>query len=311
MMWFIIVNIKIAFLFFTINTMLQGKNLKMPTTKYLTSSEINLLPSKPADIRINYGKNEMQFIDLRLPKGKGPFPILAIMHGGCWISKYASLQNTSAMADALRDKGFATANIEYRCIDEGGGWPGTFLDIGTAINKLLISAKEHSLDKERVITIGHSAGGHLAFWAAGRHRIPKDSAIYMEKPTPILGTISLGGAADLEASFDHFENLCGKNTMTAMFQGSPQTAPNHYKAGSPIRLLPMGVFQILITGAGDQAVPAIFAENYVKKATQEGDQGLVESIIVPNCGHHEYNHPGTHAFEVLLNSVNKIISWKK
>jgi acetyl esterase/lipase len=100
------------------------------TGQRLRPRDVDALPSKKADARIAYGADPLQFGELRLPAGSGPFPVGVVIHGGCWVSKFATLQNTSAMADALRDSGVATWNVEYRRLDnDGGGWPGTFADI--------------------------------------------------------------------------------------------------------------------------------------------------------------------------------------
>ncbi len=138
----------------------------------LRPADVDALPSKPADTKIPYGADPQQFGELRLPKGSGPFPVAVVIHGGCWVSNFATLQNTAALSDALRDAGIATWNIEYRRADNpGGGWPGTFADVADATDKLREIAKAHPLDLSRVVTVGHSAGAHLALWAAARPKM--------------------------------------------------------------------------------------------------------------------------------------------
>lgn len=143
----------------------------------LRPADVNALPSRPADARVTYGADPLQFGDLRLPSGKGPFPVAVVIHGGCWVSTFATLQNTAAMADALRDAGIATWNVEYRRLDNpGGGWPGTFTDVGIAADHVRVLAKTYPLDLSRVLAVGHSAGGHLALWLAGRSAAPPSSS---------------------------------------------------------------------------------------------------------------------------------------
>lgn len=92
--------------------------------QFLRPRDIDMLPAAPADHRISYGSDPVQFADLRLPKGKGPFPVAVVIHGGCWISTFADLRNTAPLSDALRNAGLATWNVEYRRVDQnGGGWP--------------------------------------------------------------------------------------------------------------------------------------------------------------------------------------------
>jgi acetyl esterase/lipase len=130
-------------------------------------------PRAPAAtaIRRAYGPDASQFGDLRLPHGPGPHPVLLVVHGGFWLSGY-DLTLMDALCDALAASGMGTWNIEYRRVgDEGGGFPGTFLDVAAAADFLPRLASEFALDLARVVTLGHSAGGHIAFWLAARSRI--------------------------------------------------------------------------------------------------------------------------------------------
>src|SRR6266852_3707171 len=128
----------------------------------MTSSQdiLSLAPPK-ADLRVAYGGDANQFVDLRLPKGKGPHPLVIAIHGGYWRAKY-DLGYAGHLSAALTAKGIATANLEYRRVgNAGGGWPGTFADVRTAYQFLLQSASQYALDARRVVVIGHSAGGQL------------------------------------------------------------------------------------------------------------------------------------------------------
>jgi acetyl esterase/lipase len=104
------------------------------------------LASKPA-ATIAYGPSDLQVGDLRLPKGKGPFPVTVVIHGGCFMSSVDEREGIAAFADALTARGFATCNIEYRRVgDPGGGWPGTFQDVGAAVDKLADIVPRYKLD---------------------------------------------------------------------------------------------------------------------------------------------------------------------
>ena len=73
------------------------------------------------------------------------------------------------LARDLAARGFAAWNIEYRRVgQEGGGWPGTLEDVAAAADAV---PGLDGVDPSRVVTVGHSAGGHLALWLAARHRI--------------------------------------------------------------------------------------------------------------------------------------------
>src|SRR3990167_8518943 len=167
---------------------------------HFTPTDVSSLHSNPANVRIKYGKDPLQFGDLRLPEKSGLHPVAIMIHGGCWITKYADYKNIAALSDALRDKGIATWNIEYRKLGNiGGGWPGTFQDIAAAADLLPSIAKKYSLDLSNVIIIGQSSGGHFALWLAGRHNLPTTSILYKKNPLIARGVISLGGVPDLLA----------------------------------------------------------------------------------------------------------------
>ncbi|MEO5951377.1 MAG: alpha/beta hydrolase, partial [Chloroflexia bacterium] len=195
-----------------------------------------------ADARIPYGDDPLQFGDLRLPKdaGEGPYPIVIVIHGGFWKSKY-TLAHIGHLAAALTAEGVATWSIEYRKIgDEGGAWPNTMLDVGKACDHLRVIAEQYNLNTERVVVTGHSAGGHLAAWVAARHNIPEGDPLYMDDPFVVDATVPLAGVVDL--------HLCWKMRLSngiveQLIGGTPQQMPERYESASPGSLLPLGVKQ--------------------------------------------------------------------
>jgi acetyl esterase/lipase len=111
---------------------------------------------------VTYGADANQFAELRVPSGAGPHPVVVLVHGGCFKT-YGSFADLAPMGDALKARGIATLNVEYRRVDQaGGGWPNTYLDVGNAVDRVRSLAKEYRLDVSRVVIVGHSAGGHLA-----------------------------------------------------------------------------------------------------------------------------------------------------
>ena len=199
--------------------------------------DILALAQPEADVRIFYGDGPLQFGDLRVPDGNGPYPVAIVIHGGCWLSEY-DIDHIGAAAEALRQSGIATWALEYRRVgDPGGGWPGIFLDLAQGADTLRRLAREHSLDLDRVIALGHSAGGHLALWLAARANLPSGSPITSDDPLLLRGVLGLAAAPDLEmvqraASCDRvIEGLLG---------GSPDDVPGRYQLASPMYLLPLG-----------------------------------------------------------------------
>ena len=263
------------------------------TQERITMRQVLSADPIPADERIAYGDHEMQIGDLRLPDTPGPWPLAILIHGGCWLD-IATLQYFDRLAEAITDLGIATWNIEYRPVDvEGGGWPNNFLDVAHGVDKVRDLAVEYDLDLDRVITLGHSAGGHLALWGAGRPRIYDDSDIYIADPLPISGAISLGGVPELRRFRMVDPNPCG-NAIDQLMGGGPRDFPERYLAGSPFQMLPLNVRQRHITGRDDRIVPPrqVSAYNYEAQAADDS-----EMIVVPDAGHWDVVWPGTPAWD--------------
>jgi acetyl esterase/lipase len=246
------------------------------------SRDILELPPPAADLRLPYGPDPLHFGDLRLPTGPGPHPVVIVIHGGFWRAQY-SLDYFGHVCATLTTAGLATWNIEYRRIgNPGGAWPGTFLDVAAAADHLRTLARDYPLDLARVIAVGHSAGGHLALWLAGRPRIPVASQLYQPDPLPIRAALSLGGVADLHRAWDL---RLGDGVVGDLLGGSPEAHPARYTAASPAALLPLGVRQILIHGELDQPVPFHTIGEYQATAQARGDN--VTLLGLPDTGHFE------------------------
>lgn len=276
--------------------------LSSASADLLKPREVDAIPASPPDHTIAYGGDANQFGQLFLPRGQGPFAVAVVIHGGCW-KKFADLKNTLPMSDALRKAGIATWNIEYRRVDnEGGGWPGTYLDVAAAIDYLRTIAPQYHLDLERVVTVGHSAGGHLALWAAARHRLPKGSQLYVERPLPIHGVLNLAGPGRLQSlSDEQQQKVCGSVPVTQLLGGEINLVPQRVHEGSPGEMLPLGVPQELITGALDWLVPPSLGEEYAALARKSGDEAKM--TVIEGAGHFEVIAPGTVAWPAVEAAV--------
>ena len=246
--------------------------------RLLRASDNDTLPSKPSTARIHYGPDSLQFGDLRLPSAPGPYPVVIVIHGGCWVSRFATLQNSAALADALRDAGFATWNIEYRRTDNpGGGWPNTFLDVARATDHLRMIAEPYALDLTHTIALGHSAGGHLALWLAAADRVPATSEIARRDPLRLRGAVALAGIADLADFRTYSANSCG-DVVDPLMGGSPEQFPARYAAGSPAALFPLSVPQVQIVGTLDRIMPQRAREAHQAAARESGS--AFELIVI-------------------------------
>lgn len=265
-------------------------------TAPITFMDLLSRPRASADLRIAYGDDPLQFGELWLPPGRGPHPTVAMIHGGCWRADLPGLELMDYACADLRDNGLAVWNIEYRRIGhEGGGYPGTFLDVGAAIDHLRQLAPAHSLDLSRVVLSGHSAGGHLAVWALGRSRLNRASPLHVEAPLPARGAAPLAGIIDLAAYHDHGPGECGgPGVIDALVGLASRDAADVYGDTSPPRLLPLGAPQTVISGSLDHIVPSAFGAAYAAVAEAAGD--TVQAIDFADAGHFEIIDPTSAAW---------------
>ncbi|MBN1224196.1 MAG: alpha/beta hydrolase [Candidatus Aminicenantes bacterium] len=264
----------------------------------MTVEDLLAVPPTPADHVIDYGEDPLQFGQLRLPEGNGLFPVIIVVHGGCWLAQY-DLQHISPLATALTREGFATWSLEYRRVgNKGGGWPETFRDVAQGVDHLRELAKEFPLDLNRVIAIGHSAGGHLALWLASRPRLPEKSPLYAVDPLSVHGVVSLAGVGDLRRP--EYQEICG-GVILKLMGGAPSQVPERYAQGSPIELLPLHVPQILIQGALDQTVSPASAQAYHEAARKSGDK--TQLIVIREAGHFEVVVPTTSSYPKVRDAV--------
>lgn len=258
--------------------------------RLMAPGELAALPSRAPDRRLAYGEDSSQYGELRVPAGGGPHPVVILIHGGCFKAAYATTSDLSAMADALKNDGIATWNIEYRRLGQpGGGWPGTYVDVGRAVDHLRVLAEEYHLDLGRTVIVGHSAGGHLAMWAAARPKLASSSPLYVANPLRVRGVVDLAGPLDMTANVAGYEALCRDTVITSLLGGTPTTVAERYAQVSPIKLLPLGVPQVVILGEHEDFVPLSVATTYVQAAERNGDRARL--IVIPGAGHFEIASP--------------------
>ena len=208
-----------------------------------------------------------------------------LLHGGCWASQLeghdpraTSMELLRPMAAALATAGFATWNVEYRRTgNPGGGWPGSFEDLSRATDFLRGLAATYPLDLNRVVVGGHSSGGHLAMWIAGRPKLPASSALYTKDPLPVKAAVNFDGPAD-PAAFQPLEGkVCGMPALTQFLGGTPAEQPERYRDSSPASVLPLGVAQEFIAGTlAQMAMDQILA--YQTAARSKGDVVTITTL---------------------------------
>jgi acetyl esterase/lipase len=273
----------------------------------MTPADLKRLPVRSPDHRLAYGDDANQIGELRLPLGTGPHPVVLLIHGGCWKSEYATSRDLAPMGDALKDEDIASWNIEYRRLGQlGGGWPGTYLDVGRGLDHLRRVAPAHNLDLARVVVLGHSAGGHLAMWVGTRQRRSPESPLHDGNPLPVRGVINLAGTIDMTQNIAHMERECKDAVVTGMLQGTPASVPDRYRDVSANTMLPLGVPQILIWGEHENFVPRELAQRHIDAALKSGDRARL--IVVPDAGHFETANPKSDAWPAVRDAIRSLLT---
>jgi acetyl esterase/lipase len=277
------------------------------TGSLMGPQQFQKIPSKPADARIRYGSAPDQFADLRVPPGKGPHPLVILIHGGCWKAAYSTLKDLAPVADALKKEGIATWNVEYRRIGQpGGGYPGTYLDIGKGVDKVRDVAGKYRLDLSRVVLLGHSAGGHLAMWAAARPRLRPPSPLFMRHPLRFRRVFDLAGGPDMAAYLPVEQQACSAPVVEEMMGGGPAKYPSRFRDVSAARLLPLGVRQTIVWGERDNVVPIALGRTYLAKAKRAGDP--IDFLAFPKAGHFEIASPRSPTWPQLNARIVKALA---
>lgn len=254
---------------------------------------------------IPYGSAPSQFAELFRPEGKGPFPVVVLVHGGCWTVKFGGITQMHNVAGALAARGIAVWNVEYRRVDEeGGGYPGTYQDMNAALDKLAEQAPHYQLDTSRIVAMGHSAGGQLVQWIAGRARIAPTSPLFHATPLPVRQVISLGGLADLRHQKDLIQTSCGRDTV--QLAGMPSAdRPDVFSDTNAAELVPNGSTTVLITGELDTISPPSVAYAYAARAQAAGDRATV--VILPKASHYDEIAASSPAWKLVLPEIEKAL----
>jgi acetyl esterase/lipase len=249
-------------------------------------------PGSPRPRRHRYGPGPQQHGDLYRPRGTSRGTVVVI-HGGFWQAMYALDLGAATSAD-LAERGWTAWNIEYRRIGDGGGWPATFLDVAAAVDHLAVL---DGADTRTVVTLGHSAGGQLAAWAASRH----GSSLPGGAPrVRVTATVPQAGVLDLTSAA---ETGLGGSAVNGLVGGTPARVPGRYAQVDPVRRLPLGVPVRCVHGTEDTTVPITQSETFVRAAREAGDDAAL--VRVPG-DHFALIDPSTAAWRRTVQVLDEV-----
>jgi pimeloyl-ACP methyl ester carboxylesterase len=216
-----------------------------------------------------YGDDPSQVAELF--EAERPLGIAVVLHGGFWRDRY-DRHLMDALCVDLASRGWAAWNLEYRRLGSGGGWPATCDDVAEGIERLA---------GRDAVAIGHSAGGHLALWAAAEGLV--------------RGAVAQAGVADLVEAY-----RLGLSDRVAgeLLSGGPEERPDAYAAASPAHRLPLGVPQLLVHGEDDAIVPVSMSREYARAASAAGDE--VQLVALAGVGHFEHLDPASEAWAAVV-----------
>ncbi len=225
--------------------------------------------------------------------------VVVVVHGGFWRQAY-DLSLGRPLAADLAAAGLAAWNVEYRRVGGGGGWPATFDDVAAAVDALAGPVQEAAggrLPLDRVVALGHSAGGQLVAWLAARPGLPPGAS----GASPVVhlrGAVSQAGILDL---VDAAERGVGRGAVVDLLGGRPADVPDRYALASPIVRIPIGVPVIAVHGTADASVPLRQTERF---AATSGDR----AVVLPGVDHFAVIDPTTSAWAACRAAVEEILA---
>ena len=256
---------------------------------------------EPTVITSAYGDDGAQVGDLYLPADVARPPVVVLVHGGFWRQQYER-DLMQPLAEDLVARGYAVWNIEYRRVGmDGGGWPGTLTDAAAAIDHLEVLAREQPLDLQRVVAIGHSAGGHLAVWLAARPTLPPDAPGAAPVVT-VSAAVSLAGVLDLRSA--HADGV-GGGAVSQLLGGAPDDVDDRNAVASPLELVPIGTATVLVHGLDDVIVPVAQSRAFAEAASAAGDE--VELVELPATDHFDVIDPATTAWSAVVERLPELV----
>ena len=253
-------------------------------------------PARPPDARARYGGHPDQVADVYLPAPLAePAPVVMALHGGFWRQAY-DRSHLAPFAEAVAASGHVVVSVEYRRVGGDGGWPATFDDVAAACTQLPalvadvapVAVALRDDGTPRVVLVGHSAGGHLALWAATSC-----------PPRGLDAVVALAPVADLATAW---RLGLSDDAVGALLGGPPSRWPERYAAADPSALPAPRVSTTVVHGRADDVVPLDISRRYVDAVAggrAAGGRGTVD-LVEADCGHFELIDPSSTPIFTLI-----------
>ncbi len=242
-----------------------------------------------------YGAHASQYAELWVPENRVHPVIAIIIHGGFWRQAYGAELGRPLAAD-LAERGIISWNLEYRRTAGGdGGYPETFLDVAAGIDGLDAALGAAGIVDGPRIALGHSAGGHLAYWAAGRLLLPDGApGSQVRGGRGLDGVVSQAGVLDL-----HLAHGMGLSNDAAgeLMGTTPESDPAAWQLADPAAGELARVPMVMLHGRQDGNVPVSLARSVAMRAREAG---VPVSYREFDGDHYGLITPGDPAWEASL-----------
>jgi acetyl esterase/lipase len=273
-----------------------------------------------AQIKISYGPDPLQYGELSLPAGAGPFPVVTLLHGGCWRSSERMIENYRVMSKAMNEHGIATWNLQYRgATNPGGGWPGTWQDLGNGFDALKEIGESYPVDLQQAVVVGHSSGGHFGAWLAMRSQLPPNSEIYVEpqvSPVALVITDAYINPLMIDSIGETGEIYCGEPLLEKLVGGSVEDNIDNFLQISPLEWLPWGIPQeyVVSTYRYPVSLPRVLAQgktsmrtppDYPALAVIAGDE--INVRLISNESHGAFYTQGSRGYNATISAVLRLL----
>lgn len=273
-----------------------------------------------AQIKISYGPDPLQYGELSLPAGAGPFPVVTLLHGGCWRSSNRMIENYRVMSKAMNEHGIATWNLQYRgATNPGGGWPGTWQDLGNGFDALKEIGESYPVDLQQAVVVGHSSGGHFGAWLAMRSQLPPNSEIYVESqvsPVALVITDAYINPLMIDSIGETGEIYCGEPLLEKLVGGPVEDNIDNFLQISPLEWLPWGIPQeyVVSTYRYPVSLPRVLAQgktsmrtppDYPALAVIAGDE--INVRLISNESHGAFYTQGSRGYNATISAVLRLL----